>query len=111
MCWLRCRDHMALVLAVSYSGALGGAERVLLDFAAALEAHDVWLACPQGELCGAARVAGLRLAPLRGRPLEVRGSAGDRLLAAARLGGVRREPRRSQQAVAGRTAHLQRPGA
>jgi glycosyltransferase involved in cell wall biosynthesis/GT2 family glycosyltransferase len=76
---------MALVLAVSYSGALGGAERVLLEFASALEGEEICLACPDGALAEAATAAGLRWLPLRARPLEVRGATSDRALSLARL--------------------------
>jgi glycosyltransferase involved in cell wall biosynthesis/GT2 family glycosyltransferase len=65
---------MPLVALVSYSGILGGAERVLVDFARALEGERV-LACPPGDLADAASAAGLRVLPLRRRPLEARGSA------------------------------------
>jgi glycosyltransferase involved in cell wall biosynthesis/GT2 family glycosyltransferase len=76
---------MALVLSVSYSGALGGAERVLLEFASALEGHEVCVACPEGGLADAARAAGWRWLPLRSRPLEVRKALSDRALSTARL--------------------------
>ncbi len=73
-----------LVLFVSYSGALGGAERVLIDFASALDAERC-LACPEGPLAAAARDAGIRVFGLSERPLDVRTSPRDRLLAGYRL--------------------------
>jgi N-acetylglucosaminyl-diphospho-decaprenol L-rhamnosyltransferase len=85
MSWIPCQSQMALVLAVSYSGTFGGAERVLLDFASALEGEEVCLACPDGALADAATAAGVRRLPLRARPLEVRGAASDRALSLARL--------------------------
>ena len=72
------------VLFLSYSGVLGGAERVLLDCATRLERPAV-VACPEGPLAAAARGAGLRVEPLRDRSLRLRGSRG----AAVRgLGGL-----------------------
>ena len=52
-------DMTAPVLFASYSGLLGGAERVLLDCAARLPRPAV-IACPEGALADAARAAGLR---------------------------------------------------
>ena len=72
------------VLFLSYSGVLGGAERVLLDCATRLERPAV-VACPEGPLAAAARAAGLRVEPLRDRSLRLRGARG----AAVRgLGGL-----------------------
>jgi glycosyltransferase involved in cell wall biosynthesis/GT2 family glycosyltransferase len=84
MCWLASRDVIPVVALVSYSGLLGGAERVLLDFAAAIEGERV-LACPPGDLADLATAAGIRVLPLRARPFEARGSVGARAAAAARL--------------------------
>ncbi|MGH2873126.1 MAG: hypothetical protein ACRDL5_11780, partial [Solirubrobacteraceae bacterium] len=55
-----------MVLFVSYSGELGGAERLLVDYAAALAGEPV-LACPPGELARAAAAAGVTVLarPLR----------------------------------------------
>lgn len=75
---------MAALLFASYSGAFGGAERVLLDCASALDRRAV-LACPEGALAARARAAGLNVLTIRGHRLNVRGSARDRLLAPARL--------------------------
>jgi glycosyltransferase involved in cell wall biosynthesis len=60
------------VLLISAAGVLGGAERVLLAWAQALE-RPALLACPPGPLAEAAASAGLRVAPLRDRPLRRRG--------------------------------------
>ncbi len=73
---------MTLTLFVSYSGALGGAERILLDYAAGLEG-EVVLACPEGSLAQAARSQGRHVFVLRERSLLLRDSA------RARLGAVR----------------------
>jgi N-acetylglucosaminyl-diphospho-decaprenol L-rhamnosyltransferase len=83
---------MPVVLIVSYSGILGGAERALVDFATALEGATA-LACPQGPLAGAARAAGIRVFPLRERRLDLRATLRDRLLAAQRLAGHALETR------------------
>src|SRR5690242_17802571 len=84
MSWIPSLGHMALVLLVTYSGALGGAERALLDFADALD-DEVCLACPDGELAAAARVAGLRVLPLPARALDLRTTGLERGLAVQRL--------------------------
>jgi GT2 family glycosyltransferase/glycosyltransferase involved in cell wall biosynthesis len=75
-----------LHLFVTYSGVLGGAERVLLDCASAL-AGESCLACPEGALAQAARAQGLRVFALPGRRLNLRASTSDRMLAPARLAG------------------------
>lgn len=64
-------------LIVSYSGMLGGAERVLLDCVTRLESGAI-VACPDGPLAAALRAAGLGWAPVRERPLRrnARGLAG-----------------------------------
>jgi glycosyltransferase involved in cell wall biosynthesis len=67
-------------LIVSYSGVLGGAERILLDCATRLSSPAV-VACPEGALAAAVRAAGLAHAPLPERPLRV-GTAHARGLAA-----------------------------
>ena len=71
------------ILFVSYSGALGGAERILVDCAARLGAPAL-VACPPGPLAAAACEAGLRVAPVRPRPLALR--AGNRAAMAHALG-------------------------
>jgi len=75
-------------LLISYSGVLGGAERVLIEVAEALE--DGCVACPPGALADAASSRGLRVFTLRERPLELRGH---RLRAAIGLAGHAREAR------------------
>jgi N-acetylglucosaminyl-diphospho-decaprenol L-rhamnosyltransferase len=81
------------VLFISYSAALGGAERVLLDWAAGMPGEAV-LACPDGPLLGQARAAGLSALVLPARGLELRGGAAARLRAGRALlghvGDVRR---------------------
>jgi glycosyltransferase involved in cell wall biosynthesis len=75
------------VLIVSYSGVLGGAERVLLDCATRLH-RPVTVACPEGPLAEALRAAGIAHAPLRPRPLKLG------LAHVAHVGGLTREIRR-----------------
>jgi glycosyltransferase involved in cell wall biosynthesis len=60
------------VLLLSAAGVLGGAERVLLDWARAIE-RPVLLACPHGPLSDAARDAGLDAVELADRRLQRRG--------------------------------------
>lgn len=84
-------------LFVSYTAVLGGAERLLLDRAAALEG-PVMLACPDGPLAAASRSGGLEVITLSEHRAELRGSARDRLGAPLRLAALRGEVRR---AVAG----------
>jgi N-acetylglucosaminyl-diphospho-decaprenol L-rhamnosyltransferase len=74
---------VASLLFVSYSGAFGGAERVLLDCAGAV--GEAALACPEGPLAARARAAGIEVLAIRRHPPNVRGSVADRLLAPARL--------------------------
>jgi GT2 family glycosyltransferase/glycosyltransferase involved in cell wall biosynthesis len=80
-------------LFVSYSGRFGGAERLLLDCAPALDGERV-LACPEGPFADAARAAGLRVITLREHALELRGSAAQPALAALRLAAHGAEARR-----------------
>jgi N-acetylglucosaminyl-diphospho-decaprenol L-rhamnosyltransferase len=80
------------VLAVSYSGLLGGAERLLLDVAGGLPEPPV-LACPPGHLADAARARGLGVFELRERSLELRRSARDRLAAPERIAAQAAEVR------------------
>jgi GT2 family glycosyltransferase/glycosyltransferase involved in cell wall biosynthesis len=75
-----------VVLFISYSGIFGGAERILIDWASSLHAEGC-LACPEGPLAQRARARGLRVFPLRGRRLNLRATARDRLLAPQRLAG------------------------
>ena len=75
----------APLLLVAFAGVLGGAERVLLDWARALERRAV-LACPPGPLAEAA--TGFEVVPLRDRPLR----RGGRTVAATRdLAALRRD--------------------
>ena len=80
---------MSPPLLLSYSGSMGGAERVLIDFASGLEGRP-WLACPEGPLAGAARAAGLDVWPLPARSAALRA---DRFGALRRLAAHRREVR------------------
>jgi N-acetylglucosaminyl-diphospho-decaprenol L-rhamnosyltransferase len=73
------------VLLVSAAAVLGGAERVLLDWAAAVE-RPVLLACPPGPLAQAAAAAGLRVLALQERPLARRGRTRAAALDLAALG-------------------------
>ncbi|MHB1568898.1 MAG: glycosyltransferase [Solirubrobacteraceae bacterium] len=70
-----------MVLFVSYSGELGGAERLLVDYASALGVERV-LACPGGPLARAARDAGV---PVILRPQRSLRLCGDQAAAAARI--------------------------
>ena len=63
------------MLLVAAAPMLGGAERILLDWAGALERPAV-LACPPGPLADAASAAGLHVAALADRPLRRRGRSG-----------------------------------
>ncbi len=89
---------MASLLFVSYSGAFGGAERVLLDCGAAVEAPLV--ACPDGPLAARARAAGIDVVALRAHRPNVRGSATDRVLSPLRLLAHALELRAVARAVA-----------
>lgn len=84
---------MALVLLLTYSGTMGGAERVLIEIAGALDG-ELCLVCPDGEVATAARAGGIRVLPSRARPLDLRASARDRVLAAVHLVAFAREARR-----------------
>src|SRR3954451_6317764 len=86
--WYRRLALPALI--VSYSAGPGGAERILADHASAL-GDDTCVACPEGWLAEAIRAQGLRVFPLKERPLELRGQPAAAL---ARLAGHRREVRR-----------------
>jgi N-acetylglucosaminyl-diphospho-decaprenol L-rhamnosyltransferase len=74
------------VLLVAAAGVLGGAERVLLDWARALEG-PVLLACPPGPLAAVADNAGIDVLPLRERPLQRRGRSGRAARDLVALGG------------------------
>jgi glycosyltransferase involved in cell wall biosynthesis len=76
-------------LIVCYSGVLGGAERLLLQFGGGLR-PDVVVACPRGALAEAARAHGFDVRLLSARALEMRGS---RLRAALQLASFAAEVR------------------
>ncbi len=105
--------HRRPVLLVAAAGVLGGAERVLLDWAVALREEparerQLLLACPPGPLAGAARGAGLELLTLPERPLRRRGRSGRAALDLAGLArDVARLARRHRPAVV--VASGQRP--
>jgi glycosyltransferase involved in cell wall biosynthesis len=84
------------VVLVSYSGVLGGAERILLDCASRL-ARPSLVACPEGPLAAAARAAGLTVEPLRERTLHRGASHAAGLLGLA--GEVTRLTRRRRPAA------------
>jgi N-acetylglucosaminyl-diphospho-decaprenol L-rhamnosyltransferase len=84
---------MTQILFATYSGLLGGAERVLLECASAAPGAHV-VACPKGPLAAAAREAGLTVIELPQRGLRVRGRARHRLLGPLRLGAHALELRR-----------------
>jgi len=73
---------------------LGGAERILLDQAAALEGPAA-VACPDGALADGARAEGLDVVALSDQRAELRGSARDRVGAPLRLAVLSREVRRA----------------
>jgi glycosyltransferase involved in cell wall biosynthesis len=85
-------------LIVSYSGLLGGSERILLDLVPALGSGAV-VACPPGRLSAALEAAGIDWEPIKERPLEVRASTGDRLRAGGRLTGHAAEVHRLVRAL------------
>src|SRR3954454_4574829 len=77
------------LLFVSYSGVLGGAERVLLDSVTRMD-RDVTVACPDGPLAAALVAAGITHARTKPRPLH-RGTRH-----AGGIAGLARELRRLQ---------------
>src|SRR4051794_25325872 len=72
---------------LSYSGVLGGAERILLDGASRLGAPAA-LACPEGPLAVAARAGGLPVRVLPQRTLQLRSGPGAAAAHAAGLAGL-----------------------
>jgi glycosyltransferase involved in cell wall biosynthesis len=86
------------VLFVSYSAALGGAERILLDLASGIDA-DVRLAAPRGPLADAAEALGLVVAALGARSLEFRAGLRERAAAVARIAALAREVRGTVDAI------------
>lgn len=85
-----------MILVASYSTAIGGAERLLVDFVSALDGERA-IACPDGPVAGAARAAGLRVLPVRPRPLALRSAPAS---AVRHLAGHALELRRLMQALA-----------
>lgn len=81
------------VVFLTYSGLLGGAERILLDGATRLGAPAL-VACPDGPLADAARAAGLPVAPMRERPLRLRGDPLTAAAHAAAIAGLARDAAR-----------------
>lgn len=79
-------------LFVSYSGLWGGAERILVDVAAGLDAPVVVL-CPAGELASRARAAGIAVLVRPARRRELRGGAATRIRAVSDLAAHAREIR------------------
>ncbi|HEX6458657.1 MAG TPA: glycosyltransferase [Thermoleophilaceae bacterium] len=79
-------------LFVSYSGLLGGAERLLLDVAGG-QAELPTIACPEGGLAEQARSAGMHVIPLKERPPQLRASMRDRAAAPLRIAAHARELR------------------
>jgi GT2 family glycosyltransferase/glycosyltransferase involved in cell wall biosynthesis len=77
-------QRMGPLLFVSYSGAFGGAERVLLDCAQAV-GGQACLACPEGRLAQEARAGGISVMTIPQRRPNLRAGGRDRLLAGARL--------------------------
>src|SRR4051794_22231805 len=59
------------ILFASYSGLLGGAERVLVDCVTRLD-RPLTVACPDGPLAAELRAAGIPHSPLAQRPLRTR---------------------------------------
>jgi glycosyltransferase involved in cell wall biosynthesis len=72
---------------LSYSGVLGGAERILLDGASRLGAPAA-VACPEGPLAAAARAAGLPVHVLPERTLQLRSGPRAAAAHAAGLAGL-----------------------
>ena len=72
---------------MSYSGLMGGSERILLDLTSRLGHLDPVVACPPGALSDALRERGIRVFPLRRRRLELRATVRDRLEKPLRLAG------------------------
>jgi GT2 family glycosyltransferase/glycosyltransferase involved in cell wall biosynthesis len=82
-----------VVLFASYSGSLGGAERLLIDWATAVPGEP-WLACPEGPLASAARARGLRVLPLQQRSIRLRAGLRGRVAASIALAAHASELRR-----------------
>lgn len=83
---------------MSYGGLDGGAQRDLLDFAAAL-GPDAAVACPEGPIAERGRGAGIRMLGIAERSADVRHSLNDRLTAPVRIAAHAGEIRRLVRAV------------
>src|SRR5205085_4136824 len=81
------RRSSTAALFVSYSGLMGGSERILLDLTSRLGHLDPVVACPPGALSDALHERGIRVFPLRRRRLELRATVRDRLEKPLRLAG------------------------
>jgi N-acetylglucosaminyl-diphospho-decaprenol L-rhamnosyltransferase len=79
-----------LTLFVSYSGLMGGSERILLDMAPRL-GGGVAVACPEGPLAERLREVGLHVFPLRRRRLQLRATLRDRFEKPLRIAAQARE--------------------
>jgi len=84
------------LLFVSYSGVLGGAERILLDGATRL-GEPVVLVCPDGPLAAQAHAAGLLVEPTPPRPLRLRAGPAAAARHAAGLAGLARDTARASR--------------
>ncbi|HEX8743157.1 MAG TPA: glycosyltransferase [Thermoleophilaceae bacterium] len=84
------RRTRGLSLFVSYSGLMGGSERILLDTAPRL-GGGVAVACPPGPLADRLRDAGVHVFQLRARRLQLRATLRDRIEKPLRLAGQSRE--------------------
>jgi N-acetylglucosaminyl-diphospho-decaprenol L-rhamnosyltransferase len=85
------RASRGLTLFVSYSGLMGGSERILLDLAPRLDGGDVAVASPEGPMAERLREAGVNVFPLRRRRLQLRATLRDRIEKPLRIAGQARE--------------------
>ena len=84
------RRSGGLTLFVSYSGLMGGSERILIDMAPRLSG-GVAVACPEGPLAERLREVGVHVFPLRRRRLQLRATMRDRIEKPLRIAGQARE--------------------
>ena len=84
------RRTRGLTLFVSYSGLMGGSERILIDMAPRL-GGGVAVACPEGPLAERLREIGVHVFPLRRRRLQLRATLRDRVEKPLRIAGQARE--------------------
>lgn len=80
-----------LTLFVSYTGLMGGSERILLDLASRLGGGSVAVACPEGPLAERLGELGVHVFPLRRRRIQLRARLRDRIEKPLRLAGQARE--------------------